>query len=97
MSNPLQTIDLAKSVAGLIAIAFAVFFFMDDRHAHFAELDNADTALRERILMSESTRYAEIQKYYIDKMKAGQSLTDAEQKRLDLVQKQQERIAEALQ
>jgi hypothetical protein len=95
MTIPL-TLDSLKAIIGLIAIAFATFFFLDGRHAHHYDVEGTDASLRERILMSESTRYAEIQKYYVDKMASGETLTDAELARLRLVQKQQERIAEVL-
>ena len=91
-----QVIDLAKSLAAAISLAFAVFFFMDNRHAHIEDVSHTDVELRERILMSESTRYAEIAKFYSDKQLDGEVLTDAERARLELVQKQQVRISETL-
>jgi len=47
--------------------------------------------LNNRLLMSESTRYAQIAKYYRDEMKE-RELTKAEQSRLELVEREQCRI-----
>lgn len=85
-----------KTAVALVMSLFALFFALDDRYSLFSELRDTDADLRERILMSESTRYAEIEKYYTDIMLDGQALSESQQKRLRLAQKQQERIAEAL-
>ncbi len=61
-----------------------------------AERIAMEAALRERILMSESTRYAEVQKFYDDKELAGMELDKAEKIRQQLVKRQQERIGETL-
>jgi hypothetical protein len=44
-------------------------------------------------LMSQSTRYAEIEKYYTDLLLEGAELTESQMKRLRLAQEQQVRIA----
>ena len=89
-----QTLSFLKELIAVIAIAFAAFFFLDNRHAHNEDVDYSAIEMQRRILMSESTRYAEVAKYYSDKLKAGDSLTPAELARFELVEKQQERIRE---
>lgn len=91
-------LNLIVGLTVILGAAFGAFLFLDNRdeEAHKPDLIEAEASLYERILMSDSTRYAEIQKYYIDKMKSGESLTEAEQARLDLVMRQQERIANTL-
>jgi len=81
-----------KTIAGVVAFCFAVFFFMDERHAHPKSVSESAADLNQRIMMAESTRYAEVAKYYTDKLKDGEQLSQAELSRLDLVQRQQERI-----
>jgi hypothetical protein len=91
-----QTLSFIKELVAVVAVAFAVFFFMDDRHAHNEDVDLSSIELHRRILMSESTRYAEVAKYYADKLKAGEPLTPAELARFELVEKQQQRIREMM-
>ena len=52
-----------------IGTAFLVFFFLEERHFLRSEAEQEIVDRNERILMSESTRYAEVAKYYSDKMK----------------------------
>jgi len=78
-------------VTGAITSAFAVFFYMNSIHIENHEMEEADKDFRTRVLMSESTRYAEIAKYYRDEMQS-RDLTEAEWARLELVEKQQCRI-----
>ena len=92
-----------KTILALIVIlssAFGTFFVLDDRHAQKEELTRAEaemtSELVQRVMMSESTRYAEIAVYYTDKMRDGEILTPAEESRLELVQGQQQRINETL-
>lgn len=82
-------------IGGAISTAFAVFFFMNGIHIENHEMEAADKDFRTRVLMSESTRYAEIAKYYRDEMKE-RELTEAEWARLELVEKQQCRIRNQL-
>jgi len=94
-------------VAIIALSAWEVFSYLDERHAQNTALEavQADVQAREvsieakiieRDLMSQSTRYAEVAKFYTDRLQAGETLTKAEAERLDLVQRQQERIAKAL-
>ena len=92
MTTP--TIPL-KELGGIIAAAFAVFFFLDARHAHLEDAAMVDATAYHRGLMSESTRYAQIVKYYSD-LKDIRPLNEAEAKRLDLVQREQDRIHKIL-
>lgn len=95
-------LDLSKATVpvtwvGIIALAtWEAYRYLDDRHAHSDDMVVVEAKIVERDLMSQSTRYAEIAKFYTDKMQAGEPLTKAEQERLDLVQRQQQRIATAL-
>ena len=93
MPEPKITIGFLSSVVSAIAVAFAIFFFMDSRHAHPIAVEATAAEINQRILMAESARYAEVSKYYLDKLQDGEPLSKAETSRLDLVQRQQERIA----
>ena len=75
-------------VVGAVTIAFSILFFLNSIHLGI----NDDTALRSRILMSESTRYAEIVKYYNDLEDDGKVLSLAQLKRKRLAEEQQCRI-----
>lgn len=77
-----------------MAVVFAAFLFLDDRHSHPEDVAQTEDSLNNRLLMAESTRYAEVEKYYTDRLRAGEKLSQAELDRLDLVQRQQHRIAE---
>lgn len=88
--------SFSKDVIAIIAVCFAVFFFLDDRHAHEDDMVQANVDMQQRVLMSDSTRYAEVNKHYTDRLKDGETLTKAELSRLELVQKQQERINKTL-
>ena len=87
---------LIKYVAGAIGAAFTVWFLLEAKYWMRSEAEIESAELKERILMSESTRYAEIAKYYQDKLANGEVLTQAEQDRLALVQRQQMRINQTL-
>ena len=82
-------------VTGAVSTVFAVFFFMNSIHIENHEMEAADIDFRTRVLMSESTRYAEVAKYYRDELKS-RDLTEAEWARLELVEKQQCRIRNQL-
>ncbi len=84
------------AITGLVAAVFGAFLFLDDRHAHEHELAEAKEQEYRRMLMSQSTRYAEIEKYYVDEMRQGNPLSEAQKARLELVQRQQIRIAAEL-
>ena len=87
-----------SAVGGILAIIGAVFtayLYLDRIHINTYEAEQAALKAHQRILMSESTRYAEVAKYYHDLQKE-RDLTLAEMERLRLVQKQQERISQDL-
>ncbi len=97
----------AKTAAAVVMGCFALYFFIDGRYAEeralaAAKLEfqedivEARTDMLERILMSDSTRYAEIEKYYTDELQEGHDLSEAQKTRLALVQKQQIRIGDAI-
>lgn len=69
---------------------------MDNRHTHPADVVETEASFNRQLLMKESTRYAEVEKFYTDELKNGQALSEAQLERLDLVQKEQKRIAEIL-
>lgn len=90
------------SIASVCTVVFTAFLFLDARHLHdhdkievHSKIEQNDSLVRQRILMSESTRYAEIQKYYYE-LKAERPLTLAELNRLRLVEAQQKRLEETL-
>lgn len=90
------------SISAACTVVFLAFLFLDERHLHdhdkvevTTKMDKNDSLVRQRILMSESTRYAEIAKYYYE-LKAERPLTLAELNRLRLVEAQQRRIEETL-
>ena len=78
-------------VTAAVSAAFGIYFYMNSIHIENHELEMADKDFKTQVLMSESTRYAEIAKYYRDEMKS-RELTEAEWARLELVEKQQCRI-----
>jgi hypothetical protein len=100
---------IVKVVGAITAVGSMVvgaLLFMDSRHEPAGivaasqyrlqeEIVDTDSKIRQRILMSESTRYAEIAKYYYE-LQQERPLTLAELERLRLVEKQQERITETL-
>ena len=87
---------MAKFAAWIAGTVMAAVLFLEGRHMLKSDAELEAAEMRQRILMSESTRYAEIAKYYTDKLKSGETLTEAEQARLDLVQRQQVKINETL-
>ena len=95
-----RAIAISGGMLGILAVCFGAFFTLDGRHAHQHDVSedqlHQDTELLNRILMSESTRYAEIEKFYTDVMLEGGTLTQAQKDRLDLVQRQQKRIHDIL-
>lgn len=82
---------IAGMVTGAISLAFGVFFYMNSIHIENHEMEAVDIDFHTRLLMSESTRYAEIAKYYREEMQ-NRALTEAEWARLELVERQQCRI-----
>jgi hypothetical protein len=91
-----KVINTLAVLFSLTAAAFSAFLFMDTRHVHNPDLVHSEAETSRRIMMSESTRYAEIAKYYSDRMQEGVKLTESERARLDLAQRQQIRIHKAL-
>lgn len=83
-------------IVSAISIAFAVFFFMDARHTHPTDVVEVEAKFNRDLLMEQSTRYAEVEKFYTDRLRDGEKLSKSEEERLDLVQRQQTRIAEIL-
>ena len=84
-----------KFVAWAIGLAFSVYFAANALYIENHEMDKEKTDFNTKVLMSESTRYAEIAKYYRDEMKK-RDLTEAEWARLELVETQQCRIRNTL-
>lgn len=92
-------IEIDNKIIGIgataISAAFAVFFLMNSLHIENHELEISDSQLRQRILIAESTRYAEVAKYYHD-LEKERDLTLAELERLRLVEEQHCRISNTL-
>lgn len=97
---------IIKFAVWAIGVVFTAYLAIDSWYIDSTELelDQAEQAsayesieedLQTRILMSESTRYAQVAKYYRDELKK-RSLTEAEQARLDLVEREQCRIRNEL-
>jgi hypothetical protein len=86
VSNKLITL-----VVTIVSAAFGVYLFFNSIYIENHEMEVEKTTLNNRLLMSESTRYAQIAKYYRDEMKE-RELTAAEQSRLELVEREQCRI-----
>lgn len=98
-----------KSIAiifGLIGSVFTAYMFLstefiDEKELSISQLPqdvkqaNLEEDLTTRIRMSESTRYAQVAKYYRDEMKH-RDLTTAEWARLELVEREQCRIRNEL-
>lgn len=99
----MQLLNNIKVLAGVLvatAIGSVTFIhFMDDRHSPADTpvrlVQSVEVKMGIKLLMADSTRYAEITKYYMDLQKE-RPLTPAEQARLDLVTTQQARIREVL-
>jgi hypothetical protein len=66
-----------------------------DQSPQNRQVESVEEDLRTRILMSESTRYAQVAKYYRDEMKT-RPLSVAEYARLELVEREQCRIRNEL-
>lgn len=90
--------NLISFTGGLIAIVGSVFtsyLYLDSVHVDLKEQEVEVVRMHQRMLMAESTRYAEVAKYYYE-LKEDRDLTLAELNRLRAVEKQQERIAKQL-
>lgn len=99
-------LKLTALIFSLIGSVFAGYMFLSAEFIDPKELaisqqpqDVAQEAIEEdlatRIRMSESTRYAQVAKYYRDEMKE-RDLTTAEWARLELVEREQCRIRNEL-
>jgi len=97
---------IPKFAVWAIGVVFTAYFAIDSLYIDPTELsvDQAEQKaayeaigedLQTRILMSESTRYAQVAKYYRDELQK-RALTEAEQARLDLVEREQCRIRNEL-
>jgi hypothetical protein len=85
----------AAGIIGIISAVFAAYLYLEKIHINVEEAELSALKAHQRILMSESTRYGEVAKYYHDLQKE-RDLTLAEMDRLRLVERQQERIAKDL-
>lgn len=84
-----------KFAAWAIGAAFTAYFAANALYIENHEMEKTDREFRTKVLMSESTRYAEVATYYRNEMKS-RDLTEAEWARLELVEKQQCRIRNTL-
>jgi hypothetical protein len=87
---------LLAVVSSAIGGAFAIFLFLDSRHAHDDEVHRVIADMTSEVVrrdrMSESTRLAQVVKWYTDRLNAGEELSQADKDRLDLAQREQQRI-----
>ena len=83
-----QLLEHLVAIFGMVSLVFGAFLFLEARH------QSKEDAYR-RLLMSESTRYAQIAKHYAD-VQRERKLTQAELERLDLVEREQDRIHKIL-
>lgn len=84
-----SVVDHVGAVTGAILGLAGVIALMNAYYAHQDDMVRRD-------LLSESRRYAEVEKFYTDQMLEGVELSESQKKRLALVQKEQSRIADIL-
>lgn len=90
-----KTIGVIGTIVGIISSVLLAFIYLEKIHIDVGESAARDLKIQQRILYIESTRYAEVAKYYYD-LRLERDLTLAEETRLRIVEKQQERISEEL-
>lgn len=78
--------DHLVAVAGVIGMAVGTIAWLDARYMH-----SDDIVIRD--LMSQSKRYAEIEKFYTDVMMENGGLSESQKKRLKMIQDEQLRIS----
>lgn len=81
-------------VTGVSAV-FGAYIYLNSIHIEDHELVAETDRVYDRLLMSDSTRYAQISKYYYDVQKE-RPLTVAEESRLKLAEREQCRIRNIL-
>lgn len=97
---------IIKFAVWAIGVVFTAYLAIDSWYIDSTELqlsqgqqeeayESIEEDLQTRILMSESTRYAQVANYYRNEMQT-RALTEAEQARLDLVEREQCRIRNEL-
>lgn len=86
---------IPKFVVWAVGICFTVYFAANALYIENHEMKMAEEDFITQLKLSESTRYAEVAKYYNDEAKS-RSLTEAEEARLDLVEEAQCRIRQQL-
>ena len=86
---------IPKFVVWAVGIAFSVYFAANALYIEHHEMELEKIDFNTKVMMSESARYAEVAKQYRDEMKT-RELTEAEWAILELVEKQQCRIRNAL-
>ena len=90
-------LELLASLIGIVSVCFAVFFFLDARHAKEAELEQmkierlaTELNIRAEIIERDAKANAEAAVHYRN-LKAARELEAAEQSRLDYLERQLER------
>lgn len=84
-----------KFAAWAVSAAFALYFAANSFYIENHEMAAKEEDFNTRVLMAESTRYAEIAYHYRNELKT-RELTEAEWARLELVEIQQCRIRNIL-
>ena len=86
---------IPKFVVWAVGLCFTIYFAANALYIENHEMETEKASMSQRILMSESTRYAQIAKYYRDEMQV-RGLSEAEKARLQLVEREQCRIRNEL-
>lgn len=84
-----------KFAVWAIGVAFTAYFAANELYIENHEMQIERKDFSTKVLMAESTRYAEVANYYRNEMKS-RDLTEAEWARLELVETQQCRIRNTL-
>ena len=90
-----KTIGIVGSLLGVVATILLAFVYLEKIHIDVGEMAAQNLRLQQHILYTESTRYAEVAKYYYD-LRLERELTPAEETRLSLVEGQLERVSQEM-
>lgn len=82
-------------IVTIVSAIFGAYIYLNSIHIENHELAAESDRVYDRLLMSDSTRYAQIAKYYYDVQKE-RPLTKAEESRLRLAEREQCRIRNIL-
>ena len=86
----LHELTLWGAIGSIIAMVFAVYFFMDERHASTEKVTSVEIELRQEILDTDIDRNAKILHHYQQKSLESE-LSKADQNRLKYIELQLDR------